>query len=255
MKALLKAEFRKLFKGKIVYILLALSVIIPTFSVLGMVIILKLIGEAASMPPVLGALLLYFTSFSPLNNIGFFLLLAIIIVGANDFKELTIRNKIIAGHKKHNIFLSSLILNLSIVFVIMLVYSTLNYVYASIGFGFSAEVFYDVFKAGIIGYGAIFVLYSFATLILYVTKGAGATIGIVIGSFFLLIIIDMLFSLIPFDNVEFNRLISYAFPIIRLNSLAGVNLNHAYLTIVSNLVHLAWIIPLGIYVSRHTDYK
>lgn len=154
MKHLLNADLKKIFKGKAIYFLIGASVILPIFTTLFLALLMfitKETGGGEAFGAVFAPLPIYIGSFSLLNNIGLALLITLIIVAAGDFSQATIRNKVVAGHKRAHIFFSALIANLVFVFTIIFAYSTFSYLFSSFLDGFNLDTFLIVLKYGFIG--------------------------------------------------------------------------------------------------------
>ena len=149
MKKLLIADLRRIFKGKGIYVLMILGFIFPAISAL----IVQLSGLAADVAElgdlaaeVFNPVALYAGSFNPTQNIGLILLIVVGVLISGEFTNNTIRNKIVAGHSKTSLFLSSLVTVLTYVFVVVLVNSSFTYLFNSISFGFGLHPFSDYFK-------------------------------------------------------------------------------------------------------------
>lgn len=257
MLSLLKAEWRKLRRNTAFLILLVLSIVVPIFTNTVLFVGLKLLegGAGEDIPFVINVLYAYSSSFSPLNNLGLFMFIFIVIIGANDFSQFTIRNKVIAGHKRSHIFFTALIMNLSIMFMMTLITTTIGYLFASFFQGFDGDTFIDVFRFGVIGYSSLAVLYTLITVLLFQYKNVAGPLLVTLGSFFLILIINGLIeSLFMLNGQEF-KLLYYAFPIVRLNIGFGTSTTEWYWALLANLGHLAWLIPLGNYIANKTDFK
>ena len=162
MLNILKAEFKKLRSAVFMYILIGLAIILPLINSGFLALINKIVGEgeAGNIFDIFNTPYSYATSFSPLNNIGLLLIITIVVLGANDFSQNTIRNKIIAGYPKHTIFLASLVYNLIIMFGLMFVYTTATYLSSSLFNGFIAGEFWIIFRFGVIAYSSLMVIRS-----------------------------------------------------------------------------------------------
>lgn len=78
----------------------------------------------------------YMTSLSPTQNFGLAVPINLIIFTIGEFSNGTIRNKIIAGHRKSSIYLSLLLIGIIFTFSIMILYFGLSVGIASIIGGF-----------------------------------------------------------------------------------------------------------------------
>lgn len=257
MKKLLIADLRRIFKGKGIYVLMTLGFIFPAISAL----IVQLSGLAANDVAELGDLAaevfnpvaLYAGSFNPTQNIGLILLIVVGVLISGEFTNNTIRNKIVAGHSKTSLFLSSLVTVLTYVFVVVLVNSSFTYLFNSISFGL--QPFSDYFKRGLVAYSSIFVIYTIMTLLTYQFKNLAGPLGLVLGIYFVL----MMISTIVFSFNEGTgfkaKVLFYIFPFLYLSGIATpIKLEWLWATL-TNVGYLALLTTLGILLANRTDYK
>ncbi len=111
MSNLLAEGFRRLFKGKRFYIVLAVIIAIPTFAS----IFIRIVeGKALDMGTAL--------CFSMIGTMTMFISITSGLFIINDFKNNTIRNKIIIGHSRTKIYLANLIIALFVALVYQLIF-------------------------------------------------------------------------------------------------------------------------------------
>ncbi len=256
MKKLLIADLRRIFKGKGIYVLMILGFIFPAISAL----IVQLSGLAADVAElgdlaaeVFNPVALYAGSFNPTQNIGLILLIVVAVLISGEFTNNTIRNKIVAGHSKTSLFLSSLVTVLTYVFVVVLVNSSFTYLFNSISFGL--QPFSDYFKRGLVAYSSIFVIYTIMTLLTYQFKNLAGPLGLVLGIYFVL----MMISTIVFSFNEGTgfkaKVLFYIFPFLYLSGIATpIKLEWLWATL-TNVGYLALLTTLGILLANRTDYK
>lgn len=256
MKHILKADFKKFLSSKIPIVLLLIAVLLPLLNSGFTWFIIKVMSneDSAGLGELFNNLYVYAGSFSPSNNVGLILLILVIIVGANDFTQATIRNKIIAGHSKNNIYLSSLIVNLTIMLVTMFTYSTLSYLFNGIFMGFNKGELNSILKFAAIGFSGLVVLYSLITVFLYKFKKMTGTIFSVLGVVLGLLAINGLLTLIPKDIIDFS-FFQHIFPIIRVNVVFVVNVDLWWLALLVNAIYTALLLYLGLRISNKTDYN
>ena len=258
MKKLLIADLRRIFKGKGIYVLMTLGFIFPAISAL----IVQLSGLAADVAElgdlaaeVFNPVALYAGSFNPTQNIGLILLIVVGVLISGEFTNNTIRNKIVAGHSKTSLFLSSLVTVLTYVFVVVLVNSSFTYLFNSISFGFGLQPFSAYFKRGLVAYSSIFVIYTIMTLLTYQFKNLAGPLGLVLGIYFVL----MMISTIVFSFNEGTgfkaKVLFYIFPFLYLSGIATpIKLEWLWATL-TNVGYLALLTTLGILLANRTDYK
>ena len=107
MVNLLAEGYRRLFKGKRFYIVLAVIVGVAAF-VLTLVTILSSTFDDSASPKADGMLFMMTGTMPLLISITAGLLIV------QDFRNNTIRNKIIVGHSRTNIYLASLIVSITV---------------------------------------------------------------------------------------------------------------------------------------------
>lgn len=271
MKTLLTADLRKIFKkGKAIYILLAIAAILPIISTLFIALVLHISRMAETDTSDLTFLFnvtsLYISSFSLLNNLGLGLLITLTIVASGDFSQGTIRNKLIAGHKREHVFFSALLTNLLFVFIIIFVHSSLFYLFASILVGFSAEVFLNVLKFGFIGFSASIAIYTLLTVIMFRFKNAWAPILVIMGTLIGLSVINMVVNIVlSMNEITFNPL-PYIFPILIASDASyffddasyffdPAKFNDFWIFTLVNLAYIGLFSYLGYALVKKTDFN
>lgn len=266
MKNILKAEFKKLRSSVFMYILLALTVILPFLNSGFLALIDRLVGEAdvGGLLGLFNAPYAYAVSFSPTNNVGLLLMITIVVLGANDFSQNTIRNKIIAGYSKQTIFFSTLIYNLIIVGVTMLIYSSATYLFHGLFNGFVAGDFLQIFKYGVIAYSSLIIVYTITTLLTYHFKNIIAPLLITLGSLLGVFALTSILMSIPTQIVDLS-FVKHVVPVINLLGPSfDINPSNTSISIVTDLwwvdllVNMAYIVLfmiLGVSIANKTDYK
>ena len=114
MTGLLKADFRRVFKDKLIIVMAIIAAVFAVITPALYVVILLASGGAfdtAGMPmqmfgDIFSAKTQFFSSFSMGNNFGLIAPVFLAIVLCKDFSYGTIRNKIIAGKSRSAIFMS-----------------------------------------------------------------------------------------------------------------------------------------------------
>ncbi|HQB96740.1 MAG TPA: hypothetical protein PLV28_02410 [Bacilli bacterium] len=256
MKKLLIADLRRIFKGKGIYVLMILGFIFPAISAL----IVQLSGLANDVAElgdlaveVFNPVALYAGSFNPTQNIGLILLIVVAVLISGEFTNNTIRNKIVAGHSKTSLFLSSLVTVLTYVFVVVLVNSSFTYLFNSISFGL--QPFSDYFKRGLVAYSSIFVIYTIMTLLTYQFKNLAGPLGLVLGIYFVLMMISTIVFSFNGGTGFKAKVLFYIFPFLYLSGIATpIKLEWLWATL-TNVGYLALLTTLGILLANRTDYK
>lgn len=256
MKKLLIADLRRIFKGKGIYVLMTLGFIFPAISALivqlsGLANDVAELGDLAA--EVFNPVALYAGSFNPTQNIGLILLIVVAVLISGEFTNNTIRNKIVAGHSKTSLFLSSLVTVLTYVFVVVLVNSSFTYLFNSISFGL--QPFSDYFKRGLVAYSSIFVIYTIMTLLTYQFKNLAGPLGLVLGIYFVLMMISTIVFSFNGGTGFKAKVLFYIFPFLYLSGIATpIKLEWLWATL-TNVGYLALLTTLGILLANRTDYK
>lgn len=123
MRELIQADLKRVIKDKLMLVLAILAVVFALITPLTFALVFSVID--VSEEPMLAALVsakgLFFQSFSMTNNMGFIAPVLLAIVLYKDFSYGTVRNKIISGKSRSQIFLSTFIVcSLVLVCLIML---------------------------------------------------------------------------------------------------------------------------------------
>ena len=123
MRELIQADLKRVIKDKLLLVLAILAVVFALITPLTFALVFSVID--VSEEPMLAALVsakgLFFQSFSMTNNMGFIAPILLAIVLYKDFSYGTVRNKIISGKSRSQIFLSTFIVcSLVLVCLIML---------------------------------------------------------------------------------------------------------------------------------------
>lgn len=249
---ILKAEFNKLLKGKVIYILMISIIVIPLFSA-GLYKIASFLDGGDMIVDLLSSFEMFKQSFNPVNNFGLLLLIMIIVISSSDFSNNTVRNKIVGGFNKTEIYLSSLIQSFILVFVFMTLYALFTVLFLGLLIGFSNNIFKDYLLVYLINMSSIITIYSIINMLLFVFKSFGKTLGIALAFIFSTLIIYSIFmftmslntnktlvTIIPFINVFYSNLFSTG----RTISIVIVNIGY---TIATTL--------LGIHLNKNLDYK
>ena len=275
MTRLLKADFKRFFKDKL---FLVSCIIALVFSIINP-LLYKLIFsnlldfEMEELGMIFDLNTLYFQSFSLSNNLGLIVPILIIIIIFKDFSFGTIRNKIIAGHNRTNIFLSLFIVSSAIISIIMFSSATITgllsmalfpdlvsnltskeigYFIASIGF----ELLVMIFVAALVSFLSVFMKNAGLAIIIYAALMLAGTALNGVAS----IAINFLsFEQGKEEIVKLIENISY-FNIFANNSsviglTASYNNTQVLLLLLSSLLGISIFVGLGILVIKKKDIK
>lgn len=131
MRNLLVSDLKRVFKDKLFLVVCILGACFALFTPLLYLVLFKIVGaadlaELIEMGFDFTGKTMFFGSFSLTNNFGLILPVFIIIIILKDFSHGTIRNKIICGHSRTNIFLSMFITTFITIFGCMLAQALLS---------------------------------------------------------------------------------------------------------------------------------
>ena len=200
MRNLLKADLKRAWKDKLFIVLFILAGVFALITPLLYKAIFALMSmeEALEMEAILGsqvnAKVLFFTSFSPSNNLGLILPILLAIVLCKDFSHGTIRNKVICGKSRTKIYFSLLCTCIIYMFAFILLHAILTLGISLLFFDYQPTAF----TASDFGYlmasvALELVVYLFisALLIFFIvsTKNAGIAIVMYFAVNFILLIV------------------------------------------------------------------
>lgn len=167
MTGLLKADFRRVFKDKLLLVMVILAAVFASITPLLYAFMTAGMGELTdemtkeALAAMYSSKSQFFQSFSIGNNLGLIAPVLLAIVLCKDFSFGTIRNKIIAGKSRSQIFLS-LFITCSVVLVYVM------FLHAFITLGISLIFFEyqpDPFTAADLGYFFQSLLFELLTLL------------------------------------------------------------------------------------------
>ena len=123
MRELIQADLKRVIKDKLLLVLAILAVVFALITPLTFALVFSVIdvSEEPMLSELVSAKGMFFQSFSMTNNMGFIAPILLAIVLYKDFSYGTVRNKIISGKSRSQIFLSTFIVcSLVLVCLIML---------------------------------------------------------------------------------------------------------------------------------------
>jgi ABC-type transport system involved in multi-copper enzyme maturation permease subunit len=143
MKGLLKADFSRVLKDKLLLVTGILAVVFATSMPLLYTVLFSSVGMADD--PMISSLISaksqFFNAFSMGNNLGLIAPVLLAIALCKDFSYGTVRNKIIAGKSRSAIYLSLFVTCAAILTTIMLLYAFLTLGVSLLFFDYQAAPF------------------------------------------------------------------------------------------------------------------
>lgn len=245
MSKLLAEGFRRLFKGVRFYVVLALTVFIPAFVTIFVYIV---DGKGSGV----GDYMLFFLT----GTMTMFISITAGMFIVNDFKNNTIRNKIIVGHSRTSIYLANLIISLFVAIVYQLAYWL-----TLIGLGKLFDEFRlfpckDVYTDMLI---TMVIIFTFTSAIVFVCNSMRN-----IGGFVLSLLMDTIISSVAGIIVMFSRsdkvekIASIAIPSLQRDAFRYAPDNVPENAIIMIIIDIAIFIAAtigGIMVFNRTDLK
>ncbi|MGN1295649.1 MAG: ABC transporter permease subunit [Bacilli bacterium] len=269
MKRLLKADFYRILKSKLTIaalIIIVAFVLINNFSYLFLKNMLESEFESdPSMSSLFSARSFFVQSFSSTNNVGLLIPIFTSIIMCSDFSSGTLRNKIITGHKRSDILLSSFITGAVYNVVLILLYSLLNLLLGTLLFGygtdFNGEQFLLILKELWAGCLQYIYLSSLITLLAFAIKKVSLTI---ILQFVVQLVFDgflLVASLLQtFDIPKIFQKLNLIIPINPVNEMissSGASLANTTLLVgtISTIIFIVINIIVGNVIFKESDIK
>ncbi len=229
MTNLLAEGFRRLFKGKRFYVVLAVIIAIPTIAA----VFLRIVEKRALN---LGGVLV----FSLIGTMSMFISITAGLFIINDFKNNTIRNKIIIGHSRAKIYLANLIISLTVAFIYQMVFWLTLIVFGKTIMRFDDFPSKEIFQNMLLTLAIIFAFTSCFVFICTTLKNTG---GFAL-SLMLDTVVSMLVLLVMIiPQKEISKILSIAVPSMQKNAL---NNNP---TVVPDNIWWMILIDIGICVA------
>jgi len=229
MANLLAEGYRRLFKGKRFYIVLAVIIAIPTIAA----VFLRIVEKRALN---LGGALV----FSLIGTMSMFISITAGLFIINDFKNNTIRNKIIIGHSRAKIYLANLIISLTVAFIYQIVFWLTLIVFGKTIMRFDDFPSKEIFQNMLLTLAIIFAFTSCFVFICTTLKNTG---GFAL-SLMLDTVVSMLVLLVMIiPQKEISKILSIAVPSMQKNSLSNNP------TVVPDNIWWMILIDIGICVA------
>lgn len=258
---LLKSDFYRLKKDKSSWVGLIIIMGLSIFTYL------MTFGLEAIDPNLAAGLLnprsVYLSSFQGGNNAGLLVLIIIGIVIAKDFSHKTIRQKILNGHTRKNIYLSHLVVSLTYGLSIVLISGLFSLLLMTATFGYGSvitgnEVLKLLASTGL-GLLIISVYISLAVFIAMFFQSTGATIGVLLAVLFggsFIISLVLAFSMVStFPSWLATGL--KIFPTTNAVWLVSfqLDLKGVLFTAISSLLYIIGLNLLGVHLFTNKDIK
>ena len=143
MSNLLKADFKRVFKDKLLFITAMIGIGFAIFTPLLYVVMFASLGvdEQPMIESLISGKGQFFTSFSMGNNLGLIAPVLIAIILCKDFSFGTVRNKIISGNSRTAVFLSMFTVCSVAIVAVMFLHAFITLGFCLIFFDYQATAF------------------------------------------------------------------------------------------------------------------
>ena len=216
MLSLLKADLFRIFKGKLAKISLILAAAVPFLIVLLYLLLdlsVRYIDGEATGISMFTPLSIIKSSFSMSDNMGLVIPIFSAIFVSLDLSNGTLRNKVIAGHKRNAIYtshlLSSIIFNAALILIYVSATAIFAFIFFKIGGPLSSEEIRSFLYSVFLGFASYLFMATFSTMIALVLGNAAPAI-------ILTVVFSMILSLIPtvfmFMDYESYKYVLYLIP-------------------------------------------
>lgn len=264
MNKLLRANFAYLFKNKGFKVTM---ILIPSVALLYNVFFwLIIIAFKSSFSPELVEELYMMFSGSQqfmgafnLNFSTYFIFIVSAMMISKEFTYGTIRNKIIIGHKRSKIFLSTFITQITFCLMGLLLSAISLFLFGLMFFGFggiiNGELMLNLLKSLLIG---SLIICFFEALIIFMTfliKSLGATIACIFGLTIGVDLVTSILSLLFFNNKIVKLGLTFI-PTYQLTIIKGnLALHELIIIIVSNIAYIGAFACCGMGIFKSRDIK
>ncbi len=201
MRNLIKIDLKRLLKDKLFLVLAIIGLVLAIISPLLNKVIFTGLGADEEIMGLLNisGKSLFFGSFSLGNNFGLIAPIFIAIVLFKDFSQGTVRNKVICGKTRVQIFLSAFISSTIVLFAVVLAHALISLALSCALFGYQATPF----TIGDFGYLILSIFFellvyisisAFITLICMTMKNMGLVIVVYVATAMVLSLLDGIFT-------------------------------------------------------------
>lgn len=275
MLDLLKADLKRVIKDKLTLILgiIAVAFALTTPLIYKLVFSLINLEDMAGMgmemlKMQLTAKSMFFSAFSPGNNFGLILPILVAIILCKDFNQGTVRNKIISGKSRTQIYFSLLITCTICTCAFILAQALLTLLCSLIFFEYQASAFtfsdFGYLMASI-GFELIIYIFICALLTFFIVFMKNA--GLAIVAYFVVNFVMIIFGAITQTVVTFvepntvtHSILQFlntanAFTTLTIGSTTSYNLTDILALVLPNVAFTALLVPFGLLVFKKKDLK
>ena len=268
MRSLLKADFFALLKSKLTYVVLFICLGFPILMVLIDLGLAKVIVDVSQefegeMPLSISDMFsvkgITFSAFNLTSNIGLIVPIFVGIITMADIRNGTIRNKVIIGKNRTQIYLSHLIVSMAfcvgMIFISFLMFFGMSSIFFKYGAEVNGAAVLDFFKCLVIGLLTFAYVASLSTFLALSTKSMPLTIIVTLVTVLVLSIACTFLPLLPTDKYNYIFYMIPTYATTRLGSSELLPNDVFWFGLGSYLVFSAVNSLLGIFFFNKTDLK
>lgn len=255
MLNVLNADLRRYSRTKLIYIGF---LVISLLNILSTLLIYQLADSDFLVDIGMGGYYSFIDALTPSNNGGLVIGIIICALVAQEFSYGTIRNKVIVGHRRIDIFISLLLSSVIVATILFVLNTFVNGGFGTliIGFGkdFNKDVLFELLS--IIGLGTfIFLIFIFLGVLLGILiRNTG---GSIVAYLVIMLILSITIVIEPLNNNQMvNTILSYH-PINQISTLMMDGLSKELVTniLISTPIYYLLIGGLGYYFFKVKDLK
>jgi hypothetical protein len=258
MLNLLRADFFKLKKDRTfmaaIIIMFIFSILNPlTFLILKNMVNTEMPDQFANLFDASGRGV-FLMGFNIFNNSGLILPIMIVLFLAREFQYGTIRNKLITGKSRVQVYLSDLIVGTVFGIVMVTILSVLSLAIGTLILGYgSAFSLSFILKVYISGLFIFIVSFAISTFLVFVTRSIAFSL---IVNLFLLVIVGALGTALSGKNVILDKIMNLTIVGQTVTVMAGqVTTAFMFKTVLTSIVTLIVITFAGIILFEKADLK
>jgi len=141
MRDLIKTDLRRILKDKLFLVVTILCAVFGVITPVLNKLIYSLVGMMDIADVAVSAKDMFFSSFSPSNNMGLIAPILLTIVICKDFSQGTVRNKLISGKTRTEVFMSTFISTVIVTVGVILLHALITLAFSLPFFKFQADAF------------------------------------------------------------------------------------------------------------------
>lgn len=263
MSKLLKADFFRVLKSKLTYIIVGIAVLMPLLTCLlylGINNLIGLIDESGELISFVNGRILIFSSYSMTNNIGIVIPIFASIFICMDINNGTLRNKIISGSPRIKVYLSHLFTTIIFNVIIISIYLAFTTLFSNLFFGYGVEIDKEEIRniilfivSGTLSFVFIASVISFLAL---VTKNTAPTI---IFTLLFTIGLSLILSIVSILDTEKYATLLFMIPTymhyVLTNGFEVLTTAQVIEGVASYLIFTVALAIAGIEIFKHKDIK